>query len=122
MKSFFAGPMPDNARNLMRRLGYGEQRKYDGSVSYNRLLSNTPFPKFHAYVEDKDGGLQVNLHLDQKGASYESNHAHSGEYEGPLVEREMARMSAGIQSLKNQADAGKEDNGGGSGFWGGLFG
>lgn len=128
MKSSFAGPLPENARNLMRRLGYGEQRKYDGQVSYNRLISNNPFPKFHAYVEEKDGGIQINLHLDQTGAGGDFGREHRGEYEGPLVEREMARMATAIVSLKNQANAGKEDNGPSSastkksGFWGSLFG
>lgn len=130
MKSFFAGPLPDNARNLMRRLGYGEQRTYAGQVSYNRLISNSPFPKFHAYVDEKDGGIQINLHFDQTGAGGDFGREHRGEYEGPLVEREMARIGAAINAFANQANAGKEDNGPGyasapakkGGFWGGLFG
>jgi hypothetical protein len=43
--------------------------------------------------------MQVNLHVDQKEASYEGTSAHGGEYEGPLVEQEMARITQFIGSL-----------------------
>jgi hypothetical protein len=43
--------------------------------------------------------MQVNLHVDQKEASYEGTSAHGGEYEGPLVEQEMTRITQFIVSL-----------------------
>jgi len=127
MNRFFPGPLPDHARNVMRRLGYGEQVARDGQISFNRRLSGGPFPKYHAYVENRDGGMQVNLHVDQKAASYEGGHAHSGEYEGPLVESEMAHIAATLASMKRQSQAGREDNAPRrtvkkDGFWGSLFG
>lgn len=58
------------------------------------------YPRFHAYLETRGDGMQINLHLDQKQASYEGSHAHNGEYEGPTVEREMARVVSLIEQLK----------------------
>lgn len=104
MKHTIPGPLSDHARNIMRRLGYGEQQKRDGQISYVRRVSGGDFPRYHAYVEDVTGGaMQVNLHVDQKAASYEGSHAHSGEYEGTLVEREMARIVNFARSIQNSA-------------------
>jgi len=96
MKQFFPGPLPDHARNILRSAGYGEQRTRAGQISYVSRVGSERFPRYHAYVEDQDGGLQVNLHVDQKAASYEGTSAHGGEYEGPLVEAEMKRISTYI--------------------------
>lgn len=91
----------DNARNIMRRLGYGEQTTRAGQISYTKRITGERFPRYHGYVEDTNGGLQVNLHVDQKGASYEGTSAHGGEYEGPLVEREMSRIKEFIHHLNS---------------------
>ncbi|MBI4713727.1 hypothetical protein HY771_00870 [Candidatus Uhrbacteria bacterium] len=101
MQQFFTGPLSDHARNLMRRFGYGEQRARSGQISYVRRVSSDRFPRYHAYVEDKNGGLQINLHIDQKEASYEGSHVHSGEYESPLVKEEMGRIAQFIQTTKS---------------------
>ena len=100
MKTLIPGPLPERGRNLMRKVGYGEKPGFKGQISYTRRVQGYDFPRFHAYLEESgDGSVQVNLHLDQKPASYEGSHAHSGEYEGPLVEREMARIVATIKSF-----------------------
>ncbi len=99
MKSFLPGPLPDHPRNIMRRIGYGEYRSREGEVSYMKRLRGDLYPRFHAYVEEKKGGLQINLHLDQKQPSYGGSHAHAGEYEGSTVEREMERLFGLIQNL-----------------------
>ncbi len=102
MKQFFSGPLNENARGLIRRLGYGEHRGHEGQLSYTLRVTGELFPRYHAYIEDKDGGVQVNLHVDQKAASYEGTSAHAGEYEGPLVEREMQRIAQFVQGLKTE--------------------
>ncbi len=124
MKQLFQGPLCDNARNLMRRLGYGEHRGHGDQLSYARRISGQPFPRYHAYVEDKDGGIQVNLHVDQKEASYTGSSAHSGEYEGPLVASEMRRLAQSIAAMSSQqvptpATAPTNTK---KGFWGTIFG
>lgn len=100
MKQFFPGPLSDNARGVIRRLGYGEHRGHEGQLSYTLRVTGDLFPRYHAYIEDRERGLQVNLHVDQKAASYEGTSAHAGEYEGPLVEREMQRIAQFVQGLK----------------------
>jgi len=123
MKQFFPGPLSENARNIMRRLGYGEQRTRAGQISYVRRVAQDRFPRYHAYVEDIHGGIQVNLHVDQKEASYEGTSAHAGEYEGTLVEREVARLSTMIATLKStQQPIPKQHEDDTKGFWGKIFG
>jgi hypothetical protein len=126
MKKFFASPLSDNARNLLRRLGYGEQRTRAGQISYVKRVAGERFPRYHAYVEDMNGGIQVNLHVDQKEASYEGTSAHAGEYEGPLVEREMTRIAGFVTSLKNGTGTEQPTSTNSEekkkGFWGTLFG
>ncbi|MBI4435694.1 hypothetical protein HY630_03410 [Candidatus Uhrbacteria bacterium] len=124
MKQFFAGPLSDNARNLLRRLGYGEQRTRAGQISYVKRVGGERFPRYHAYVEDQNGGIQVNLHVDQKEASYEGTSAHAGEYDGPLVEREMTRIAGLVVSLKGTtpSSASTPVTEKKKGFWGTLFG
>ncbi|MBI5794566.1 hypothetical protein HZA87_05835 [Candidatus Uhrbacteria bacterium] len=126
MKQFFPGPLSDNARNLMRHLSYGEQRTRAGQISYVKRVAGERFPRYHAYVEDLNGGMQVNLHVDQKEASYEGTSAHAGEYEGPVVEREMKRIADLIAGLKSGASFPVSDptptTEKKKGFWGSLFG
>ncbi|MBI4256684.1 hypothetical protein HY626_01345 [Candidatus Uhrbacteria bacterium] len=124
MKQFFTGPLSDNARNLLRRMGYGEQRTRAGQISYVKRVAGERFPRYHAYVEDLNGGIQVNLHVDQKEASYEGTSAHAGEYEGPIVEHEMRRITEFVVSLKETTSASSSTptNEKKKGFWGTLFG
>lgn len=99
MKHVIEGPMSENARNFMRRAGYGETRGMGGQVSYQKRLRYDKYPRFHAYVEEQGSGMVINLHMDQKAGSIGAGHAHGGEYEGELVEKEMARLAAmGLQS------------------------
>lgn len=100
MQQFFPGPLIDHARNIMRNLGYGEQRARSGQISYVKRISGERFPRFHAYVEDQNNGMQVNLHIDQKEASYEGSHVHSGEYNGQVVEQEINRIAQFIKTKR----------------------
>lgn len=99
MQILLEGPLPDNARNLMRELGYSEHLGHGGQVSFSRRLGSGDFPRFHAYVEERSGGLQINLHLDQKPVNLGSGARHGGEYEGLVVEREAKRLSSEIHAF-----------------------
>jgi hypothetical protein len=126
MQNLIPGPLPENARNFMRRLGYGEHMGRGGQISFSRRLSGGDFPRFHAYVEDRAGGMQVNLHLDQKPVNLGSGAAHGGEYEGPLVAQEMQRITTGARGGGFASDSGKrypdEPEKKQKGFFGSLFG
>lgn len=99
MKFFVQGKTFGNPRNIMRRAGYGELMKGNGSVSYARRLSGREFPRLHVYLEQTAEGISVAIHLDQKGACYRGTSAHSGEYDGPIVETEARRIQAVFASL-----------------------
>jgi hypothetical protein len=92
--------LKDNPRTLIRRAGYGE--RFDsrtGKTSYSRRLDgHSPFPNFHVYLSERDGEVEVSLHLDQKQASYGVGHMHSGDYEGPLVEKELERIKESFEN------------------------
>ena len=80
---------------FLRQCGYIEitnPHKND-EVSYARSLDPGRFyPRFHAYLENSKNGFTINLHLDMKKPSYEGTSAHSGEYEGEVVETEATRI------------------------------
>ncbi|MBI4434712.1 hypothetical protein HY635_02755 [Candidatus Uhrbacteria bacterium] len=98
----------DNATTFMRRAGYGYQKEGAGEVAFVRRVSGSSFPRYHAYVTegrgkreegrggDGAGGLTliINLHVDQKAPTYQQGRAHSGEYDGQLVEQEATRLRA----------------------------
>jgi hypothetical protein len=74
----------DSPLNVLRRSGYAFLRKDEktGELSFVKRVSNGDYPRFHIYAkQDVKGSVQVNLHLDQKKASYEGSTAHSGEYQ-----------------------------------------
>jgi len=89
----------ENMASLARRIGY-------------RLITTTPdqefnlirplsrdYPRFHLYVKDWGGALEFSLHLDQKRPSYGRETAHSGEYDGTLVEGEEQRIKEALTKL-----------------------
>lgn len=102
MKQFIKSPVGDHARNIMHKLGYGEKRTRRGQISYTRRVGSERYPRYHVYTEDNDNGMQINLHIDQKEASYENSSAHGGEYDGKLVENEMQRITNYIHSIKTK--------------------
>lgn len=90
--------------NALRICGYHFEREHEGTneVSAARNMGNGDFPRFHVYATlqkssepdpyGRKKDLNMNLHLDQKGASYNGTSAHSGEYEGTIIEQEAARI------------------------------
>jgi hypothetical protein len=78
-----------NQLNLMRGLGY---HPHGGGQSFARRLARTEFPRFHVYLKELGGNLEIALHLDQKGACYEQQTAHSGNYDGELIVAEKERI------------------------------
>lgn len=78
---------------FLRRAGYVflEDRK-TGNESFVRPLNRGYYPRFHLYLVQSNGQVILNLHLDQKQASYAGAHAHNGEYVGELVQEEIDRI------------------------------
>lgn len=100
MKLTITGKLPDSPRNLIRRLGYGEHFDHNtNQFSYSKRLSTGRYPRFHAYIDELPDGFKINLHLDQKQASYQGHTAHSGEYDSPLVKQEIERIKSDLAKL-----------------------
>lgn len=93
MKLIFSN-VKETALFLMRRVGYGFERKdaKTGEEVFSRRLGAHEYPKFHVYSHKEGDNLIVNLHLDQKKPVYAGVSAHSGEYNGEVVEEEAERI------------------------------
>jgi hypothetical protein len=86
---------------LMRKCGYGQiVSSRNGEQSYARRLSVGLYPRFHVFIKSLEQGFVLNLHLDQKKASYTGHTAHSGEYDGVVVKHEGERIKQIISNFK----------------------
>lgn len=63
-------------------------------TSYAKRIHRDFYPRFHVYIQIENDAIVYNLHLDQKRPIYEGVTAHSGEYDGDVVEREGERIKA----------------------------
>lgn len=79
--------LKDNLNSFLRSCGY-----MPFFESYIRILSGAGYPRFHLYINENDKQYLLNLHIDQKRPSYGKETAHSGEYEGKVVEDEADRI------------------------------
>ena len=114
----------ENSRNLMRDCGYLEifDRK-TGKFSFVKKLRGDHYPRFHVYInKEAPGLLQLNMHLDMKKPTYEGFTAHSGEYSGPLVEQEAARIQKTLESLVANPSSAKPAPLGKKSLWSSMFG
>jgi len=90
---------PDIAK-LIKHCGYAElSDRKTGQKSFTRRLGPYFYPRFHIYVEEElTNNIFLTLHLDQKQPSYKGCPAHSGEYEGDLIEKEARRIKNYIEN------------------------
>ena len=97
MKIILPKNLPVNVHKFMQRVGYHFfVDPNTGKESYTMRTGRHFYPRFHAYTEDKGDRTVIDVHLDQKQASYEGQRAHSGEYGGPQVEDEGGRLQRWI--------------------------
>lgn len=85
-----------NILMLMRSCGYAPEGKDEstGELKWTRPLMGRRYPRFHVYsrISPDNTKAILELHLDQKQPSYEGSHAHSGEYDGSVIDREAQRI------------------------------
>lgn len=108
-----------NLKRFMGRAGYSVHfDPHSGNSSYVKRLARDYYPRFHVYLKQRGDQEFLNLHLDQKKASYPGASAHNAEYDGTLVLAEANRledlMSEADQSAPSAPSSPK-------GFWSSLF-
>jgi hypothetical protein len=81
-----------NIIDLIRRCGYSYRGRQGEEIIFVRRAGLSEYPRFHIYLKEESDGFILNLHLDQKRASYAGSRAHSGEHEGELIEKEAERV------------------------------
>lgn len=94
MKFVISGPLKDNVYHVMRRAGYSFEGKDEARGESVFARPPRGYPRFHLFIKQEENSLVVNLHLDQKKPSYKGTTAHSGEYEGGMIEAEAKRIEA----------------------------
>jgi hypothetical protein len=104
MKCFLSDFPAAGAFELMRWFGYTEHREEDGRLSFVRssIVSEARFPRFHASVSAHDGGVQVNLHLDQEDSQGHDNHEFVWAYHNLLVLEESQRLQSLMEKARHQ--------------------
>jgi hypothetical protein len=98
MKVTIAGKLKNTIYNLMRDLGYHFQGQDQATNELGFARPRTGYPRLHLFAKQDKDNLLLSLHLDQKKPVYDGATAHSGDYDGPVVEREMARIKQYISS------------------------
>lgn len=93
---FIINDQKETVVSIGRKIGYRPMGVDNGNeYSLVRELDRNKFPRFHIYAKRfSDNEISFNLHLDQKMPSYKESgaHAHSGEYEGDIIEKEAQRI------------------------------
>lgn len=96
MKFTLKGPFKENTYSLMRKVGYIFQGQEKSEFRFIRPLERSGYPRFHVYlkINPTEGKQELifNLHLDQKKPIYKDTSAHSAEYEGEVIEKEIERI------------------------------
>ncbi|MBI2075352.1 MAG: hypothetical protein HYT82_01635 [Candidatus Harrisonbacteria bacterium] len=85
--------MKENLVSMVRQLGYRPLGYTpEGELNCVRPLG-ADYPRLHLYIRKTLlEGYIFNLHLDQKRPSYGGETAHSGDYDGEVVQGEAARI------------------------------
>ena len=81
---FILENIKDSPVNILRRLGYRLDRRKEatGELGFVRRGGMDEYPRFHVFSKQTTfGKVEINMHIDQKKASYQGTAMHSGEYE-----------------------------------------
>lgn len=86
---------------VLRKAGYSAfVDPKTGEESFVLRLTSEFYPRFHLYVKEKGDEVIFDLHCDQKKSSYGSGHMHNGEYDGPMIEKEMRRIDGWVNHIE----------------------
>lgn len=91
-----------NVVAVARSIGYVIiDTKENGEFNLVRKLDRDNYPRFHIYLKQQGTTYLFSLHLDQKKPVYEGsgNHAHNGEYFGPVIDSEADRVKSNVNDI-----------------------
>lgn len=90
----------ENPEKTILRCGYAKiiDRRMN-KISFAKRIHRDFYPRFHVYIKIENNKVIFDLHLDQKRPIYEGVTAHSGEYDGEVVEREAERIRQTISGM-----------------------
>lgn len=110
MKRAYSTDQVPNALEVLRKAGYSYFRDpQSGEESFVARLTPEYYPRFHLYVENDGRQVIFNVHLDQKKPSYGNETMHSGEYDGPIIERELSRIDSWVRLVIRQQNMDTSD-------------
>lgn len=93
MKRLIPQPLPDRPETLLTKAGYVRHCVETGRACYHRRLNDPPFPRFHLYVSQANGGMELDLHFDALDSiTHKGNHDKAWAYEGGRIDEEMRRI------------------------------
>jgi len=95
----------------LRQAGYGFIRdRKTGHDSFVRRLGSGFYPRLHMYFVEQDGKIILNLHLDQKQASYKGARMHNAEHDSEVVVNEIDRLKSLLNMNNNDNNEIFENN------------
>ena len=97
MKFILKNSSGENLIILMRKIGYYFQGENEEKSELSFTCPSRGYPRFHLFLRKENNNLAFNIHLDQKKPSYGKFTAHSGEYNGEIIENEVQRIKQILQ-------------------------
>lgn len=115
--------MPIHFVNFIRQLGYASfTHSKTGQINFQKRLSQDLYPRFHIYVDEKNGKKLINLHLDQKKPTYIQGQAHMAEYESEVLRQEKIKIEKAIAEITEKSEqTEKKQKNHKKGFFSSLF-
>ena len=98
---FIIKDLKESIVSITRAIGYTNlDTTSHNEFSMVRKITGSNYPRFHVFIKQRGNHYYFNLHLDQKQPSYQGSHAHSGEYDSPVVEDEADRIKDILNNIE----------------------
>ncbi|MBT3230434.1 hypothetical protein HN358_01450 [Candidatus Uhrbacteria bacterium] len=103
MKASFQTLHVPNPLAVLRKAGYSPfVDPRTKNESFILRLTSGFYPRFHLYLKKSADKVTFDLHIDQKKPGYGGGHMHNAEYDSPVVEKELMRITGWVNwCIKN---------------------
>lgn len=102
MRLFLHGALPKEIDVLFTEFGYVFDGPTEDGFAFKRRLHDRKFPRYHLFVREFDGGIELDLHIDQEHPFGKGNHQEEWAYHGQIVQAEIQRLERAIHRVKTQ--------------------